>query len=182
MGPDVGPVSERAWGHTHDSPHPRWRDFSDREIETPTRTIIIKAATQIGEWLLEDVGSDQGRWQQLIKRFADLAPEARETFLRKLNVLAETNVDDDFRAELQRSLRQLIHHHRGFPETNWAMPEEQLAELEAAYNALTPKDAIKKIAWMSSPTTSRAFVPPPGTTTKLKNRRVINCDVTQSKR
>ena len=28
------------------------------------------------------------------------------------------------------------------------MPEEQLAELEAAYNALTPKDAIKKIAWM----------------------------------
>ena len=67
-------------GMTHNSPHPRWRDFSDREIETPTRTIIIKAATQIGEWLLEDVGSDQGRWQQLIKRFADLAPEARERF------------------------------------------------------------------------------------------------------
>ena len=147
-------------GMTHDSPHPRWRDF-DREIETPTRTIIIKAATQIGEWLLEDVGSDQDAWQQLIKRFADLAPEARETFLRKLNALAETNVDDDFRAELQRSLRQLIHHHRGFPETNWAMPEEQLAELEAAYNALTPKDAIKNIAWMFESYNIPSLRPPP---------------------
>ena len=94
------------------------------------------------------VGSDLEHWQELTKRFPDLAPETRAVFLRQLDALAKSNGDDNLRAELQLSLRQLIHHYRRFSNANWAMPEELLGELEVAYHALTPSSPVKKIAWM----------------------------------
>ena len=59
---------------TGDAPLPLWRDFSVEKPEPLTNASIYNGAAKIGEWLLEDVGLDTRRWNQLIERFGELAP------------------------------------------------------------------------------------------------------------
>lgn len=135
-------------GITHDSHMPRWRDFSVSEREPLTRPLIAKAADQLGEWLLEDAGESVDRWIELTNRFSDLSKNLREGFLKNLSAVASHIPDDASRLSLQSALRRLIHRHREFAHAEWALPESELAALEAIYHALTPIDPVHKVAWM----------------------------------
>jgi hypothetical protein len=135
-------------GITHDSPMPRWRDFAVSDREPLTAPSIATAADQLGEWLLEDAGESVGRWIELTNRFSDLSPHLREGFLENLSTAASRIPDDASRLELQSALRRFIHKHREFADAQWALPESELTGLEAIYHALTPRDPVRKVAWL----------------------------------
>lgn len=135
-------------GITHGSAMPRWRDFSVSDREPLTRSLVAKAADQLGEWLLEDAGADVGRWIELIDRFSDLSPPLRKTLLKSLSAVALHLPDDSSRLELQSALRRFIHHHRQYADVQWALPESELAGLEEIYITLTPNDPVRKVVWI----------------------------------
>jgi hypothetical protein len=133
---------------TGDASLPRWRDFSVEKPEPLTNASIYNGAAKIGEWLLEDVGLDTRRWNQLIARFGELAPELGQSAVTRLAEAAAKFVDDDSRLAIQQSLRTLLHHHRQFGESEWTLPASELAEMEKVYLAFAPVDPVKRIAWM----------------------------------
>jgi hypothetical protein len=133
---------------TRDAPVPRWRDFSAEKLEPLTNASIYNGAAKIGEWLLEDVGLDTRRWNQLIERFGELAPDLRQSAVTRLAESVARFADDDSRLAIQQSLRTVLHHHRQFGGNEWALPASELAEMEKVYLAFAPGDPVKRIAWM----------------------------------
>lgn len=128
------------------SPMPRWRDFTVDKVEIVTYGLIGRGAAAITERLLADVGLNCSRWTQVLDRFADLANQ--EIGLAALELAERMLKDQTDRSVLWKSLRQLLHHHRQFPDAEWSMPEETLDRLQTIYDNLTPSTPLERIAWL----------------------------------
>lgn len=129
------------------SPMPRWRDFTVDKIEVVTYGLIGRGAAAITERLLADVDLNCSRWTQLLDRFADLAPN-QEIGLATLERAEPMFKDQTDRAALWKRLRQLLHHHRQFPDAEWSMPGATLDRLQTIYDNFTPVDPLERIAWL----------------------------------
>lgn len=127
---------------------PRWRDFPVTPDEQITYQLIGEGATQIGDWLLEEIGTEPGRWTELLDRMSNLPPKIRQ---KAITQLAESTpkfrVASD-RLVVQKALRHLVNHHRSFQGAAWALPENELKELEALYITLEPADAVQRVRWL----------------------------------
>ncbi len=134
---------------TFPSARPRWRDFSEgRCKEAITMPIWAAYIDKIAKRLLEDVQGDGGRWVSLFAdHFAQLLPERCREAVSLLSASLD-RFDDKTRDELWAVIRKLLNHHRRFAGEGWVLPEEDLAPLEAIYNRLTPKDDVKRMAWL----------------------------------
>ena len=129
------------------TPAPRWRDFSTPTSEIVTYALIERGALAIIDRLLTDVSTDVPRWVALLDRWGDLGAK-REEALRKLKEFVPQIVDDVGRNALRAKLRAILHHHRSFPDSTWALPEVELAPFEEIYLALKPDDPIAEISWL----------------------------------
>lgn len=129
------------------SPKPRWRDFTTDRVETITYGLIGQGAAAITERLLTDVGENPERWVEIIDRLDDLVPSPLEGIagLERL----ERSIDDaDARSRIWKRLRHLLHHHRQFPDAQWAMQEEVLNRVESLYQRFAPADRLARVAWL----------------------------------
>jgi hypothetical protein len=130
------------------SASPRWRDFPVGPNEQITYYLIGEGAQVIGTWLLEDVGTDEARWIQLIERLNNLSPEVRHNAITRLSEATPNIVPPPARLAIRQTLRKLLHTHRSFRDAEWALPERELEALENVYRALEPGDVIARFAWL----------------------------------
>lgn len=143
------------------SPRPRWRDFSIEQPEVITYGLIGKGATVIAESMLEDVKSSPQHWKELFEVFPNLPPEGRRRAVDLLVEAAPTLDDDSSRVEIWNALRALLHHHRAFPDAQWALPADQLEGVERAYAAVAPSGIVERIAWLFAKPGADLPVPTP---------------------
>lgn len=45
------------------------------------------------------------------------------------------------------TIREILHHHRSYPDADWSLSESELIRLEAVYNKLEPIDIVEKYKW-----------------------------------
>jgi hypothetical protein len=140
---------------------PRWRDFSVDQHENITDALIWKGAEELTKRLLSTVGLDPDRWKDLIEVLPNLAPARRAELIQLLFKVEPRISDDEARLKIWAAVRQLLHRHREFIYTEWALPATELDEIEKIYMALDPTDLIKKYAWLFV-----SSVPLPHPTTK----------------
>jgi transcriptional regulator with XRE-family HTH domain len=141
------------------SPMPRWRDFTVENVEQVNWGLIGRGATAITERLLEDVGVNPTRWVLLIGRLANLAPSPEAAFAT-LEEAERKMTDQTARMEVWKSLRELLHHHRQFPDAQWAMAAQVLDRLEVIYDRFAPSDPLERTAWLYE---QRVALPKPPT-------------------
>jgi transcriptional regulator with XRE-family HTH domain len=127
---------------------PRWRDFTVEKVETVTRGLIWRGADEITKRLLDDVGLSPVRWSQFLDRFGDLAPDGAERAVAVLDAAEPQITDKDDRATFWKELRRVLHHHRQFPDAEWALPEQLLGSLESLYHRFAPADPLERRAWL----------------------------------
>lgn len=131
------------------SPLPRWRDFTVGKPEVVTWPLIRRGAAAISESLLSDVGLNAFRWQELLDRLTDFAPEGKAE--KALTVLedAEPQIKDkEDRSALWAHLRGLLHRHRQIPDAEWTIPAGLLDRLEGIYGRFEPTDPLEQVAWL----------------------------------
>jgi hypothetical protein len=109
-------------GHDFASPssQPLWRDFSVDRPEVVTWALIGRGAGAVVDRLLEDVGLDRYRWELLIDRIADTAPN-RDKVFAALESAEPKITDKAARSALWRAIRQQLHRHRFVPDAEWAI-------------------------------------------------------------
>ena len=127
--------------------HPRWLDFSEFEREPVTYQIIRKGAVDLSDRVLADAGDNLERWTTLIDRLPDFAPDAAKA-LDKLHELAGRLGNRPGVDALRKEMRDLLHHHRAYPDAEWVMPAHELDRLEAIYDLLAPSDPIRRHVWL----------------------------------
>lgn len=136
-------------GHDTSTPTamPRWRDFSIDQVESVTWGLISRGAAAISERLLEDVGTSPVRWAPLLDRIGNLAP-GPDAVLDALEAAEPRIADKNDRAIFRDKLRNVLHHHRQFPDAEWRLPDPILDRLEAVYDRFAPTDPLEQIAWL----------------------------------
>jgi len=126
----------------------RWRDYKQVNVELITYTLIGQGTNELVRRLLEDVGSNVERWKQLLDRLSDI-PEADILNLISHLSDAATQITEELdRTELWNHLRKILTHHRKFPDAEWALPESQIAALDAVYQALCPTGPLDRVRWL----------------------------------
>lgn len=129
------------------SPQARWRDFATEKPEVVTYDLLGKGGVGVGARLLEDVGKNAARWRTIFEVYPKLSPDMRPQAVTQFLTVA-TSFAAEEQLELWGSLRSLLHHHRAFPDADWALKEDQLADIERAYKALEPAGSVERSAWL----------------------------------
>ncbi len=143
-------ILPRGYDTATPTPKPRWRDFSVENQEVVTYGLIADGAVALSERLVEDAQLDPRRWAELIEHIPNLNPQWRQKTLTALASASQAMSDDRSRMPVWAALRQLLHHHRSFPEAQWALPEEELDKIEVVYQQFGPHDRVNQRSWLFS--------------------------------
>ena len=144
-------LAPRAHDTSDDSPHPDWRDFTTDEREVITHAARRDAGRAIGQRLLDNAGCEIDHWKVLLGFWPNFEKNWRDEAIGRLNLVArELNNPVDVEA-LRDTLRDLLAKQRGFADTDWAIPEADLALLEAVFESLQPEGPQDRLRWLFRP-------------------------------
>jgi hypothetical protein len=125
---------------------PRWREFPGKsEVEVPYHELFL-GINQVTERLLVHVGTSGKRWTAVMEGIANFLPDGRQKIIEQLS--SDVHRIDDGPTKLWAKLREILSHHRSYPDTKWALPEQELKEIENVYDALKPQDVIERFSWL----------------------------------
>ena len=130
------------------NPRPKWRDFSEATLESVTYALIDRGTRALTNRLIANAGSDSERWAGLIEHLGSLPPDIRATAWSKLSATAEEITDDQERIRIWAALRSFISHHRSFPDSDWALPIEEIDRIERIYSQFSPTDPVLRRSWL----------------------------------
>lgn len=143
-------VLPNLYGIAHQTALPRFRDWTPDEQPRITYGEIWTATGAVVERLLNDVGTDGERWRDLIEKVGNLPKEQYEAVVAKLMKVDIGGFTLEDRLAVRDALREVISKHREFPDTDWAMPSDQVDKLQRAYKRFEPDDLTSRHAWLFS--------------------------------
>jgi hypothetical protein len=97
----------------------------------------------VTEQVIANVGVDTGRWDVLIKRLPDLAPEHRAAAFGQLELIRPRLSEAD-RTTIWRALRTELNRQQTFSGMAWALPADELATYAAVTQAFATEDLIER--------------------------------------
>lgn len=123
-----------------------WEPVTWAEVQTMVHELIGR--------LVEDVGTDERRWNSIIQLVDDLPDEQfniliskmRETFTESNEIESSGQLSASFR----KSLRAILSRHMSYPDAHWAMSKEHIEQLNKIYIGLEPQDLVSRYAWQFS--------------------------------
>jgi hypothetical protein len=127
---------------------PRFRDWKPQKISATTEEYW----NQIGEVvhrLLEDVETDPARWVPLVKELPNLPSQLRASVLDSLKALsANKSLDDQARDQIWESLRVQAARHREFRKAKWALPPDEVNQMEEVGRLFRPLAPSTQLKWL----------------------------------
>jgi hypothetical protein len=125
---------------------PCWRQFSEKTENTITIAERWESIRAITERVLIHVNDDGQRWVKILENFPALPNGERQRIVEKISSCADKISNG--RSEIWNKLREILSLHRSFPDSDWALPEEELREIEKIYFLFEPKDTIERFLWL----------------------------------
>jgi transcriptional regulator with XRE-family HTH domain len=139
------PTRSGAVGHNR---RPAFRGWALTWVEgasTADRVYQYEAYSMLA---VELAAADTVRLTQLIGVIENLPASAQAQFLNALKSLEVTALSTESRRNLADAVRQKVKLHRRFADTDWALPENVLRDLEAARGRLEPDDVVARNLWL----------------------------------
>ncbi len=125
---------------------PRWRQFSDKMETTITIAEHWESIKAITTRLLRHIDNNGQRWVKMLDNFTALPPEERHRVIEQL--VSHADKISNSRSEVWDKLREILSHHHSFADANWALPEQELIEIEKVYLMLEPQGAVDRFCWL----------------------------------
>jgi hypothetical protein len=126
---------------------PKYRDWKPQKIAVlvPEYLEFIDALV---DRLLDDVGDAGDRWVQLVAELSDLPPASRQKVTAAVSALADVDQTGDARDAIWETLVALVRRHREFAHAKWALPADEVDELEQLATRFEPDEIEKRRAWL----------------------------------
>lgn len=128
---------------------PAWRSWLVDWKEGVDRREAQRTYVAVWDLVVDRASAEPSLWVQVLPHLHELSSDVHRP--KALTVLADldpTTWQDDDRRALWEALRHELHRHRGFPDTNWALPEEDLAPLDELYQRAQPSAAEERLGWL----------------------------------
>ncbi|MBB4807011.1 hypothetical protein HNP38_002307 [Chryseobacterium defluvii] len=133
-------------GIAHPTHKMRWRMFDKNTNLTYTYQEIWNTHSAVIEMLIKLFDNNEEKFSQLIKEITNLSSGDRKSVIDWADA-TYTNVKQE-KFTTWEAIRGILNHHRSHPDTDWALPESDLARLENLYNKLQPADIVNKYIWL----------------------------------
>jgi hypothetical protein len=141
-------ILPRFHDHSMDRSRPKWRDWAPDELPSITIGEHVARIQGVVFQMLSVVGKDAERWSDLIRSCPNLPREAHDAIVAQLETLDQSTLGAEERAGIWAALREVVAHHRSFPDAAWAMPRERLDRVHALFTRFTPTDTRTKFGWL----------------------------------
>jgi hypothetical protein len=129
---------------------PRWREWETDEPVIVTNVDVWKSAVELVSRLVEDVGVDGKKWNNLINQVSNLPPEEQNLIINSISKLDINELSENDRLIIWNNLREIIARHREYPTSDWSMPSELTDKLEELYERFAPKNIITRNLFLFS--------------------------------
>ena len=151
--PDIGwelisKLLPENFGAAHPTPRPRWRDWS---ITTPPQVSGAERAKMLGAVVDQAIvlAAQHGeRWALLIGSLGAFIRPHHDAIVNALRALPATALDEADMAAIWSALRNLVSHHRAYPDADWAMPKPFVDELADLMPRFEPQSSFSKHSWL----------------------------------
>lgn len=124
-----------------------WRPWGEEQPRT-TMAEYAQAVRAIIERVLKDVGSEAGRWKDVISRLEKLGKEDALSALTALESVDASTLTADATAEIRTALRESISFHRSHPDAQWELGPADVQRMEVLYERFAPASATERYAWL----------------------------------
>jgi hypothetical protein len=141
-------LPERTSSMTFPTAEPRWREWTPDGDTKVDALEYRRTVSGIVERLLQDVGVDGSRWNDLISRIDTLPAEAFNTIVERLSTLDLATFAPSAGEQLWDALRECVATHRNFSSATWALPGEQVDRIEALVARFQPTDPVPRHVWL----------------------------------
>ena len=98
----------------------------------------------ISDRILKLANKNTVRWKRIINSFADLSKSCRKQAIEQLSILASHLSNDQERFDLWEAIRKILHHHHEFIIQKWALPADELEDLEKIYKGFFLRHSIHR--------------------------------------
>ena len=127
---------------------PCWREFSEEVENSFMSKEYSEGITEIVDRTLKNADGNGKRWCEIMQHFHDLYPfpHEREKIICKMSEVVD--LISEGRCELWNKLREILHNHHFYSNSNWVLSEEELDKIEELYSSLEPRDIIQRFQWL----------------------------------
>ncbi len=127
---------------------PAWRNLGQRERKSVKRSEVLVAYELNVSLTLQMAGSDPIKLSELVEQFPNLAAHQKRAFEAALITAAQRDAPPESLYSLWFALHKLCRHHTNFADADWAMPQVEVARLEAISGAIPLNDPVLKHRWL----------------------------------
>jgi hypothetical protein len=127
---------------------PVWHDWAPDGDPKVTYGDIYRVTDAVTDRLLREVGTDSERWKDLLANLTNFTPERRAAIVELLNETLTRFERDEDKVVIWTALREILSHHRSFPDAEWRLPDSELERLDSLYASLAPSDTGLRYGWL----------------------------------
>lgn len=123
--------------------HPGERKFTGIEYWEFVRVML--------EMMIEWAEKNASRWASLVKAYPEVRRGYPEVGQLITDALTQVSIDTMSEADttvVHNALREVMSHHRQFPEAEWALPDTDLELLESLQERIKPEDAVLQHSYL----------------------------------
>jgi len=133
-------------GIAHPTHKMRWRMFDKNTNLNYTYQEIWDTHSTVIELLINLFDYTETKLSQLIDETPNLSPKDRTSVFDWADGVCLKVEQKNYTT--WATIRNILNHHRSHPDTDWALPESELARLENLYYKIQPTDIINKFIWL----------------------------------
>lgn len=133
------------------NPRPEWRQWARNDPKPVTIGELREFTQGVFDRLLALVGSDGGRWRDLLEKLGSLDQVSQDRAIAALTELEPLALGASDRLAIWTTLRTELSRHRSYPDADWAMNPEVLERLASLYNRFEPGDPGGRWGWLFTP-------------------------------
>lgn len=133
---------------TSSTSRPRWRNWDQANQEPVTPKEYWDFIGHLQKVLLKYLTDAETYWDQLVEHLPNLDREFREKALDHMKGLKKSKAPQEVQHRTWEVLRKVVTRFRQFPDADWALPPDELANFEETLQALTPTDPAVRYGWL----------------------------------
>lgn len=143
-------LPETNGGISHPIYKPRWQDWSAGSAPKFTLSEYWKNVAAVMDQVLSNMGNDSKRLCDVIKKIESLTPELQNRTINHLLAVDTTDIHQKDLAIICDTLREIIHHHKKFSDTEWALPANSIDRFYLLHRKFEPNNIVYRYAWLFS--------------------------------
>lgn len=124
----------------------RWRMYNLNTDLSYTYQEIWDTHSFVVELMISLFDYSEQSFSQIIDNSVKLSPHDRDKVLKFAESEYSKIIQNDFSS--WHTIRKILSHHRSYPNTEWALKEDELIRYESLYEKLQPDDLIQKYIWL----------------------------------